>query len=380
MPDRKRHHMDTVRTFKTLAKQQLKEQRARGSEHLSLQQVQHVLAQEAGFTNWSSLLSADDFDRRLALLLRQWPQLTSAGMDGTKGAAVSDREWLALTPEERASKYANARASLRSETAAIRWVHDWLIENVAPTKNLNQMRTSYGLKHLAEHLRGEYLTNGAFIAGALLAGFTSDVTTPDQLARNVHFNMSQRDIQLEERRRDALRDGRPAPSKPARVSEDDAPFHAWLMRQVRRDDPIGDLARDYAEGVRRGEHDILPDASAAVEFFSSIISNLPVYDVALAAVSEWFQAEPDAAPVRTAQIGSSSADHSGWGAGAGTTERITSVCPCGEGTVIEEHENTPGFREHDAWIDCDRCRSEWSLDKSRGASGWVLRPTVIVAR
>ena len=76
------------------------------------------------------------------------------------------------------------------------------------------MRTSYGLKHLAEHLRGEYLTNGAFIAGALLAGFTSDVTTPDQLARNVHFNMSQRDIQLEERRRDALRDGRPAPSKP----------------------------------------------------------------------------------------------------------------------------------------------------------------------
>ena len=31
-------------------------------------------------------------------------------------------------------------------------------------------------------------------------------------------------------------------------------FTAWLRRQVNRDDPIGDLARDFVEGARIGAH------------------------------------------------------------------------------------------------------------------------------
>lgn len=192
--------MDTVRSFKTLAKQQLKEQRARGDEALSLQRVQHLVAQDAGFRNWGALLSADDFERRLELLLHERPQLTSVGMDGKLGTGFGLREYLALAPTERDTKYAQLRDDLRGEIDAIRWVHDWLLKSVTPIKSLNRSRSSYGLKGMAERLRGEYLTNGAFIAGALLAGFICDVKGPDRRERNVYFNMSERDLKNEYRR------------------------------------------------------------------------------------------------------------------------------------------------------------------------------------
>ncbi|MFD5864655.1 hypothetical protein ACFWGP_06885 [Agromyces sp. NPDC127015] len=197
--------MDSVRAFKILARQRLKEHRTPPEEARSLQRTQHLIAQEAGFTNWAALRSADDFERRLALLMQDWPQLTSVGMDGIRGTAFGTRKYFALSPQERDMKLTELREYLRGELEAIRWVHDWLIESVTPLKGLNRSRSSYGLKHLAEELRGDYLTNGAFIAGALLAGFTSDVTGPNQLERNVRFNMSERDLKAEERRRDAVR-------------------------------------------------------------------------------------------------------------------------------------------------------------------------------
>uniref|UniRef100_UPI0026198140 hypothetical protein n=1 Tax=uncultured Microbacterium sp. TaxID=191216 RepID=UPI0026198140 len=126
-------------------------------------------------------------------------------LDGVRGTAFGTREFFARSPQERDAKYIELREYLRGELDAIRWVHDWLIESVTPLKGLNRSRSSYGLKHLAEELRGEYLTNGAVIAGALLAGFISDVTEPGQLERNVRFNMSERDLKAEERRRDAVR-------------------------------------------------------------------------------------------------------------------------------------------------------------------------------
>ncbi|WP_306231408.1 hypothetical protein [Agrococcus beijingensis] len=197
--------MDSVRAFKTLARQRLKEHGAPLQELRSLQKTQHLIAQEAGFTNWATLRSADDFERRLALLMHDWPQLTSVGMDGIRGTAFGTREFSALSPQERDVKYTELRKYLRGELDAIRWVHDWLIESVTPLKGLNRSRSSYGLKHLAEELRGDYLTNGAFIAGALLAGFISDVTGPNQLERNVTFNMSERDLKAQELRRHTVR-------------------------------------------------------------------------------------------------------------------------------------------------------------------------------
>jgi hypothetical protein len=49
-------------------------------------------------------------------------------------------------------------------------------------------------------------------------------------------------------------------------------------------------------------------------------------------------------------IYSSTDHHNGYGAGSGDTERCENECPCGEGKVIEEHDNIPGFREHDVYL------------------------------
>ena len=52
--------------------------------------------------------------------------------------------------------------------------------------------------------------------------------------------------------------------------------------------------------------------------------------------------------MRTQGVYSYQEYHPGYGAGDGDTERNEYLCPCGNGRVIEEHDNIPGFREHDA--------------------------------
>lgn len=69
--------MDTVRWFKTRAKNLLKAHRAgdekatkrikekvRNMNHVHLQKVQHVVAVEAGFANWKALVDATDEQRQ----------------------------------------------------------------------------------------------------------------------------------------------------------------------------------------------------------------------------------------------------------------------------------------------------------------------------
>lgn len=34
------------------------------------------------------------------------------------------------------------------------------------------------------------------------------------------------------------------------------------------------------------------------------------------------------------------------------------LCPCRAGSILEEHDNIPGFREHDLKLMCDVCREE----------------------
>lgn len=49
-----------------------------------------------------------------------------------------------------------------------------------------------------------------------------------------------------------------------------------------------------------------------------------------------------------------------------------SKCPCGDGTVDVFEDNTPGFREHDVYIRCDKCREKYKVDKSDGYRNWKL--------
>jgi hypothetical protein len=64
-------------------------------------------------------------------------------------------------------------------------------ESSTPLKGLNRSRSSYGLKYLAEGVRGDHLTNGAFIAEPRLAGFNRVVKGADMLERDVHIKTSE---------------------------------------------------------------------------------------------------------------------------------------------------------------------------------------------
>ena len=53
--------------------------------------------------------------------------------------------------------------------------------------------------------------------------------------------------------------------------------------------------------------------------------------------------------MRKKLIYESQEEHSGYGAGSGDTEHYEYECPCGKGKRIEEHDNIPGFRDHDVY-------------------------------
>ena len=78
--------------------------------------------------------------------------------------------------------------------------------------------------------------------------------------------------------------------------------------------------------------------------------------------------------MRTKLINSSQSEHPGYGAGCGDTERYEYECPCGKGKIIEEHDNIPGFRDHDVYLDCPECSKKYKLDTSHGVRGWELVP------
>lgn len=76
--------------------------------------------------------------------------------------------------------------------------------------------------------------------------------------------------------------------------------------------------------------------------------------------------------MRTKLITKNVSEHVGYGSGSGDTEHIEYECPCGKGKIIEEHDNIPGFRDHDVWIDCDICSTNYILDTSKGIRNWEL--------
>lgn len=76
--------------------------------------------------------------------------------------------------------------------------------------------------------------------------------------------------------------------------------------------------------------------------------------------------------MRTNLIYSNEETHSGYGAGSGDTERYEYECACGKGTIIEEHDNIPGFRDHSVYICCEDCRENYELDTSKGTMNWDL--------
>ena len=76
--------------------------------------------------------------------------------------------------------------------------------------------------------------------------------------------------------------------------------------------------------------------------------------------------------MRTELIDSSCEPSGGYGAGSGDMERYEYRCPCGKGKIVEEHNNIPGFRDHDVYIQCEECFGKYTLDTSKGVRRWEL--------
>lgn len=156
------------------------------------------------------------------------------------------------------------------------------------------------------------------------------------------------------------------------------PFHDWLMLQAGRGDVVGDLAGDYFAGIQRSDHRIVGSAQELLNILGELSASPEAFNSAEEAITEWARIAPPELrgdmSIRTEQITSSKEPTSGWGAGPGTIERHEFLCPCGRGLIIEEHDNTPGFREHDIWIDCDKCRESWRRVPGLSVQRWRVEP------
>ncbi len=190
--------MDTIRWFRDRAKALLKgfnrgddDARRRISAvfrdegKITLQKAQHVVAIEAGCGCWKDLLDTPEMGRRLAIAMTQEPLLNDFGI-----GLFSEHG--RKPPGEKARILAEDREKLRGSLDDVAWTVRWLGSNIEPIKTINRRHSSYGLKHLAERQGPRrYLTNGVFIAAAIIAEYPCK-TYPG--SPNACFGMSERSI------------------------------------------------------------------------------------------------------------------------------------------------------------------------------------------
>lgn len=112
--------------------------------------------------------------------MQQHPQLNCFGI----GVYEPRRK----TPEQCEAELADERAALVGQEARVLEIAVWLREHVTPIKTPTV--GSYGIKHMVERVIGKYVTNGEFIAAALIAGYQFKHTA----GPNMLFGMSARDV------------------------------------------------------------------------------------------------------------------------------------------------------------------------------------------
>lgn len=272
---------------------------------------------------------------------------------------------------------------------------------------------SYGVKHTMERffsahlLQFSYVANGTAIHAAAVLGIPRVANPADRLNPNATFGLVAEQVAyvdrvLEDRRTKsntvrghhhrpaglaflerALDEYQATGKQPARwngLDEDPAPltspFHEWLIAQA-GPGYFGSralLAADYAAGLRDSDHAVARQPEELISILRTTGAHETVVEAGKDAIIDWARTSPQSTGIRTELSHSSEWDHQGWGAGSGDTERYRFECPCGQGSIVEERENTPGFREHDRWIECDTCRAEWQFVKGLPTRGWRLEP------
>lgn len=62
-------------------------------------------------------------------------------------------------------------------------------------------------------------------------------------------------------------------------------------------------------------------------------------------------------------IKSDSHEHGGYGAGSGEEIRIEYKCPCGNGRVVYEKDDIPGFKESFTYCYCKECDEKYDFHR-----------------
>lgn len=286
-----------------------------------------------------------------------------------------------------------------------------------PTTEPQSEVYSYNLKHTVEEFLGEhlgdrsYVANGQAIWAAAVVGIPIAESNPGEFSLNADFGLTPEQVEYARRARrtsgssrtavrahhhrppgylflqqalQRYRDSGEAPGRWDGVYEHAEPltsaFHQWLVVQA---DPSGArgakgsrarLAGDYAAGVRDGDHGIAREPEELLTILHRVGADDDFIDMARVAIVDWARESPLSNGIRTELMNRDRSDHGGWGAGAGDVERFEFRCPCGDGVIVEEHDNVPGFREHDVMIMCRTCNAEWDFVPGLSVRDWRIAP------
>lgn len=157
----------------------------KNSDNVTLQCIQNAIAIESGFLDWNELINASSIELDLAIVMDKKPLLNDFGI------GVRDRQ---KSINERMQILEQNRKNLRQSISDVTWTVSWLNDNIKPIKTINPNYSSYGLKHIAEKSSPKkYLTNGVFIASAIIAGYPYKMFYNSP---NVAFGMSERSIKM----------------------------------------------------------------------------------------------------------------------------------------------------------------------------------------
>jgi hypothetical protein len=282
-----------------------------------------------------------------------------------------------------------------------------------PTSSPTDDANSYSLKHVAENFLGtalgdhSYVSNGKLIWAAAALGLPIAETTPGSRRLNVDLGLNPQQVQYARGMNGLAQQPRAHHHRPqgylhlraaleryAKTGKvggrwngvDEtaepltSPFHEWLVAQV---DPSGErgmlgtratLAYDYCAGVADSDHGIARLPEELLSILHRVGADSEVFSAARSAVIEWARTSPLSSGIRTELVDGADDEHDGWGAGAGDVEKYEYLCPCGNGIILEEHDNIPGFREHGVRIMCETCRSEWQFNSRFAVRDWRIEP------
>lgn len=168
-------------------------------QQIPLHQALDVVAHEHGFPlGWEAAVQsicAHQADHHIPLgrfsqqdldeLMRCHPRLNDFGI------GLLHSPGLCPAQKDDQELFSKNREKLRVSLEAVNKVANWL-DSVAKTKTVNAARTSYGIKSLMR-LDVGYVTNGVFIAAAILCGFSYKMQLRSP---NVMFGMSSRSLKI----------------------------------------------------------------------------------------------------------------------------------------------------------------------------------------